>query len=141
MYRIIFIFLILVLIFIGCRQASETVVFDVPPGSYAYFGYDTSSTLVAKGWFMFEYEDSEHIKGKWELRKMGNLENIGPQDGGGQLVSIVSDTLVSMNLQPNFADNNIILIGKIDNKYIYGKWQWITFSGITNWGNFNSQKN
>jgi len=141
MYRNIFILALLLFIINGCKQASDSVFFDVPPGSYAYFGYDTSSTLVAKGWFKFEYEDSENIKGKWKLRKMGDPGNIGPQDGEGELVGMVSDTSVNINLQPNFADNNIILTGKIDNKYIYGKWQWVTFTGITNWGNFNSKKN
>ena len=141
MKRRILVLILLLLIFNGCKQSSETDIFDVPQGSYAYFGYDSSSTLVAKGWFIFEYEDSENITGIWKLRKIGDHGNIGPQEGEGELVGMVSDTSVSINLQPNFADNNIILTGKIDNKYIYGKWQWVTFTGITNWGNFNSKKN
>ena len=141
MYRIIFILVLSLLIFNRCKQASETVVFDVPQGSYAYFGYDTSSTLVAKGWFKYEYEDSVNIKGHWKFKKIGNPGNIGPQDGEGELVGMISDTSVSINLQPNFADNNIILVGKFDNKYIYGNWQWVTFAGITNSGKFNSMKN
>jgi len=67
--------------------------------------------------------------------------NIGPQDGEGDLIGSVSDTSIYINLQPNFVDNNIILTGIIDNKYIYGKWHWATFAGITNQGNFNSKKN
>jgi len=124
-----------------CKNVSETILFDVPDGTYAYFSYDSSSTLVAKGWFKFEHEDSANIKGIWEIKKVGNPGNIGPQDGEGELVGMISDTSVSINLHPNFADNNIILAGKIDNKYIYGKWHWATFAGITNWGSFNSKKN
>ena len=129
------------MIFTGCEQISETVFFDVPPGSYAYFGYDTSSTLIAKGWFKFEYEDSVRIKGHWQLKTIGNPGNIGPQDGEGELVGTKTDTSININLHPNFADNNIILLGKINRKYIYGKWQWATFARLTNWGNFNAKKN
>ena len=141
MLRIIFIIILLLLIFNACKQTSETVVFDVPQGSYAYFAYDTSSTLVAKGWYKFEYVDSVNIRGNWDLNKIGNPGNIGPQDGEGELIGTVTDTSICINLQPNFADNNIFLTGKFHNKYIYGKWQWATFVGITSWGSFNSKKN
>ena len=136
-----FVFIVFCIFSFHCKNAGESVLFDVPPGSYAYFGYDSSSTLVAKGWYKFEYEDSVNISGNWKLTKIGDPGNIGPQDGEGQLVGSITDTSIHINLQPNFADNNIILVGKFDNKYIYGNWQWATFAGITNWGSFNSKKN
>ncbi len=125
----------------ACEQVSESAGFDVPAGSYAYFGYDTSTTLIAKGWFKIEHEDSVNIKGIWKINKIGNPENIGQHAGEGELVGTILDTSININLHPNFADNNIILLGKIDRKYIYGKWQWSTFAGVTNWGNFNAKKN
>lgn len=125
----------------SCKYGGETIFLNVPTGCYAYFGYDSSSTLIAKGWFKFEYEDSAKIKGNWKIETIGNPSNVGPQDGEGELVGSHTDSSIYMNLHPDFADNNVILIGKINNKYIYGNWRWVTFAGITNSGNFNSKKN
>jgi hypothetical protein len=140
-YRIISTFTLIVITFNACEQVGESVFFDIPKGSYAYFGYDTTSTLIAKGWFKIENEESGEIIGKWHLEKTDNFKNYGPQDGEGDFIGTLNDTSISINLHPDFADNNIILLGKIDKKYIYGKWQWITFIGVTNWGNFNAKKN
>ncbi len=140
-YKIFSTLILSLMIFNSCEQVGETVLFDVPPGSYAYFGYDTSSTLIAKGWFIIENQESGEITGRWRLEKTGNSGNFGPQEGEGELLGTLTDTSININLHPNFADNNIILLGKIDKKYIYGKWQWATFAGITNWGNFNAKKN
>jgi len=59
----------------------------------------------------------------WHFEKASNSGNFGPQDEKGDLVGTLTDTSININLHPNFADNNIILLGKIDKKYIYGKWQ------------------
>jgi len=140
-HNIISISTLLIIMFSACEQVGESMFFNVPQGSYAYFGYDTSSTLIAKGWFKIENQESGEITGRWHLEKTGNSGNFGLQEGGGELVGTLTDTSININLHPNFADNNIILLGKIDKKYIYGKWQWATFAGITNWGNFNAKKN
>ena len=129
------------LIFSSCEQIGESRIFDIPPGSYAYFGYDTTSTLITKGWFKIENIDSNEITGIWHFEQIGNSGNFGPQDGEGDLIGTLTDTSIYINLQPNFADNNILLLGKVDKKYIYGEWQWATFAGVSNRGNFNAKKN
>ncbi|MBN2426634.1 MAG: hypothetical protein JXR46_12300 [Calditrichaceae bacterium] len=46
-----------------------------------------------------------------------------------------------MELNPKYKDNNMYLEGIISDEYIEGKWYWIPFSGITNWGIFKASKN
>jgi hypothetical protein len=141
MKRIYFVISILCVLSFQCKNAGETILFDVPKDSYAYFRYDSSHTLISKGWYKIEFMDSGKVSGTWYFEEVINSPNHGPQNGEGEFVGSYTDTSIAINLHPQYADNNIILNGKIDNQYIYGDWQWITFAGISNRGKFNSKKN
>ena len=100
-YRNLLILFVSCLISFNCEQIGESVFFDVPPGSYAYFGYDTTSTLIAKGWLIIENDESGEITGRWHFEKTGNSGNFGPQDGEGKFAGSLTDTSININLHPN----------------------------------------
>ncbi len=123
----------------GCRDAgteSGPPQVPVPSGTYSYAAYDSSGTAVISGWFTIAHIDSSAITGDWHFRAIGSPVNIGPHAGDGKLAGTLSGGVLQVNLQPNFADNNILLHGSTSSTGIEGTWTWISFIGPTNRGSF-----
>ncbi|MBN2413530.1 hypothetical protein JXQ31_17765 [candidate division KSB1 bacterium] len=112
-----------------------------PPGSYSYQSYDSLGIQIVYGWLKIESIDSVYIKGSWQLTSLNNRNNIGPQVGEGMLLGYIEGTSISMELNPQYKDNNLSLVGIIENNCIEGKWYWMSYSGVTNWGTFKAVKN
>ena len=53
---------------------------------------------------------------------------------------MIQGTSISMNLNPGWADNNVVLSGTVEKDRISGKWTWITFVGPTAEGTFEAIK-
>jgi len=55
-------------------------------------------------------------------------------------ISVLTNEILWMELNPDFRDNNVFLQGKPEiNKYT-GKWFYFSFIGPTNWGSFEAVK-
>jgi hypothetical protein len=67
--------------------------------------------------------------------------DIGPQVGEGSLIGSIINSSISIELNPQFRDNNLGLAGTINDNIIEGKWYWSSFPGLTNWGTFKAIKN
>ena len=104
--------------------------------SFVYTGYDSSGIKIITGTLTFFFNDSITYSGTWQLRQIGNPSKIGPQTGSGDFVGGVTDSLVWVNLNPNYADNNVHLSGKLENESYTGTWQYVSFIGVTNQGTF-----
>ena len=85
--------------------------------------------------------DSVTIEGSWLLEKLINRDDLGPQFGEGELIGRIKDSSIWMELNPQFRDHNLGLIGTISDSHIDGKWYWVSFPGVTNWGTFKAEKN
>jgi len=133
LYLVFFISLLL----IHCRQSIE----PVSPGTYHYTSYDSSGTVIVKGWFTMDLSDSSNISGEWHFKAISNSKNIGPQIGNGNLVGRVHDRQIWIELNPKFKDNNLQLVGKLFDDGISGRWLWISFIGVTSSGTFEAVKN
>jgi hypothetical protein len=129
-------------ILFSCNEENSSIGFEPgPAGSYSYLAYDSLGTPVVSGWLKFEHSDSVKIEGTWQLEKLVNRDDLGPHSGEGELVGQINNFSITMELNPQFVDNNLRLAGTISDNYIDGKWYWISFVGITNWGNFKAKKN
>jgi hypothetical protein len=115
--------------------------------SYAYSAYDTTGRLLVTGKLQIGIQDtglvSRKIRGNWELARRPGIDpgETGPQDGKGSLVGTLSgDEMdgISMNLNPSFVDNNVILHGSIGQSKITGTWSWIGYPGIIAEGPFTA---
>lgn len=113
----------------------------IPEGAYAYMGYDSIGIKIVEGWISFDFVDSTTISGEWELDKIGDPKNIGPQVGTGQLGGNVQNSQIYLNLNPNFIDNNIFLASPYDNHKLEGEWTYAGFPGVINYGSFVAEKN
>lgn len=136
--KLITVFFIMLLAF-ACRESSS-ITGPVKSGSYNYQSFDTLGNLLASGSMIIAQIDSVHLKGSWQLIKVQNRQDIGPQQGYGSLYGTLSDSMVVIDLNPDFRDNNVILTGTVNGKRIDGKWAWISFIGETNWGRFAAVK-
>jgi hypothetical protein len=109
-------------------------------GNYNYTAYDSLGSIAAEGTLTFEMKDSLSITGEWEIKKVENPQNIGPQVGKGELVGGLNDGTLWIELNPDFRDNNVFLQGKLEKNKYNGKWFYSSFIGLTNWGRFEAQK-
>ena len=126
----------------SCEKDDSPIGFEPgPPGSFTYESYDTLGIQIVYGWLEYELVDSVKIEGSWKLNSLSTRTDIGPQVGEGKLIGHIEGTSISMELNPQFRDNNLSLVGKINNNRIEGKWYWMSYIGVTNWGTFKAMKN
>jgi hypothetical protein len=129
----IFVIIFSAFILFSCKdkivQPENTALFN-------YSGYDSSNTLISEGWLKINFEDSTKITGEWHIKKLNNSQNTGLGDESGSLIGGTNNKSVWLNLNPDYVDNNLFLVGVLSKNKFEGNWQWITFAGITNSGNF-----
>src|SRR5437868_2341095 len=91
-----------------------------PTGEYQYAGYATNGDKIVEGRLSITSveprrinEEAFEIKGNWQLNRIDDPEKIGPQTGTGELLGSIEKGEISIDLNPNMNDNNVILRGKI----------------------------
>ncbi len=125
----------------GCRDLGEgpgTTRQPVPAGTYSYTAFDSSNAVVVRGWFTLAYTDSVSVVGEWHFQAVGNPRNIGPQVGADSLAGRLHGGTLSVNLQPHYMDNNVLLDGTLLGTGYAGTWSWISFIGLTSQGTFSA---
>jgi hypothetical protein len=141
-HRIAVVVLFVFLPGLNCTDISINSGFSgpIPRGAYAYSSFDSVGAPIVNGWLTMVFSDSGSISGEWHLRSIGNPEGIGPQTGDGVLIGGTEDTLVWVELNPQFRDHNLELRGSLNGTQYHGRWLWISFVGVTNSGPFNAVK-
>lgn len=135
-----FLFLSIIILALLNACMKENPAEAVPVGAFQYRAYDTNGTLIIQGWMTLNTSDSAHVRGEWHFNKVGNPSNIGPHFGDDSLSGGFYQSRLSLNLNRQFADNNVILIGEITNLSFKGDWKWIGFPGQLNHGTFEAVK-
>ena len=117
-----------------------------PLGDYDYTSYDGKGDKVVQGRISITSselrrigsEQTTQLKGNWELKKVGNQEHIGLQEGKGELIGSIDKGEIYLNLNPNISDANVVLRGKIEGKRFHGTWSFIGYAGPTIKGTFEA---
>ena len=125
------------LLIFSCKTNSDPFT---DSDTYAYTAWDSSAQKIATGQLSLIFIDSTTIQGSWHLRKLTGAARGGPQNGTGALIGKRNGSQIFLNLQPQTVDNNIYLQGEFTGSKITGTWQWITFAGISDNGNFEAIK-
>lgn len=107
---------------------------------YRYTAYDNNHDLVVSGWFTLDESDSTSISGEWSFTGDENDTDFGPQIGSGNFIGGRESTAIWINLNPEWADNNVFLQGVQDGNSITGDWIFVGFPGEINRGRFNAVK-
>ena len=123
-----------------CDKDNSINGIKIPNGAYAYTGYDSTGVKIVRGWIKFDFNDNTTISGEWELDKIVDPQNIGPQVGSGNIIgSLVNDQL-HLNLNPQFIDNNVFLTCPYNDQKLEGHWFYSGFPGIINYGSLVAEK-
>ncbi len=136
----LFVPLILLLIMFAHCDKNPFADDDPPKGAFSYTGYDSANAKIVTGWIKVSLVDSTELTGEWELKKVGQSENIGPQVGSGKLSGLLTDSVAQINLNPDWIDNNVFLLFDWDAENIDGTWQYVGFPGVLNHGSFSATK-
>jgi len=110
------------------------------PGTYSYKAYNSSGVLAVSGTMTLAVVDSGSVSGTWTFVAVLRSERVGPQTGTGRLAGVVEKSSVSINLNPDWKDNNVFLLGTLSPDRIAGRWMWSTFSGPTAEGTFEATR-
>lgn len=112
-----------------------------PSGSYTYRAFDSAENQIVTGWMTINFDLENNIRGEWHFTSIGNPQNIGPHTGNGQLEGSRDNGVIWINLNPDWADNNVFLKDTVDNEIFSGHWEYAGFAGIINSGTFTTTRN
>jgi len=119
-----------------------------PVGDYQYTGSDKKGDKIVEGRLSItsvesrriKSEETIQIKGNWQLNKVGNQEQIGPQVGSGELDGSIIEGEIYLDLNPNISDSNVILRGTIEGRRFHGTWNFKGYAGTINQGTFEATR-
>lgn len=129
----------------SCKDSGKAVVSTPDPGgipaTYSYRAYSSQGPLVVVGTLTLAKTDGSLLSGTWAFEAVSLGDKVGPQLGAGKLAGSIQGTTISINLNPGWADNNVILTGTFGQDRITGTWTWVTFAGPTAQGRFEAVEN
>ena len=124
-----------IFLFVGCNDDDE----GAQTGSYQYTAF-LNNTPVVEGTIQIDSLNTQNVSGHWDFHAVGDERNdIGPQIGSGDFTGSFDGAAISINLNPQMADNNVILIGTFSGNAIRGEWSFSGFAGVINHGPFMAQ--
>ena len=105
---------------------------------YLYIGYDHLGKQIVKGLLTIVRGDSNSLSGTWQLEATGDPSGIGPQVGSGRLIGAFGADRIWLGLNPDYADNNVMLMGRSLGPVIVGTWEYVGFPGVLARGTFRA---
>jgi hypothetical protein len=94
-----------------------------------------------RGLLWLARDDSGQIAGRWQLELIHPTASpIGPQVGEGELLGMIEEEAFWINLNPEYADNNVYLLGTLGDDALEGVWQFLGFPGVLGSGTFEARK-
>lgn len=134
----LYILILFVILFYACTENSPTIS---TTDTFKYIGYDSIGNIINYGTLTIEQDTTSIIKGRWHFVSASNNDEFGPQFGMGNCIGgFNSENELWLNLNPEFADNNVFLIGEVSGDNYTGRWDYSTFIGSTNYGTFTARK-
>jgi len=109
-------------------------------GALQYKGYDKDGNAVVHGWLFLDVRESADIDGEWYLERVGEPGDIGPQLGLGPLRGRREGTNLYVNLNPSYAELNVLLSGTYNGTTYKGKWSYSTIRGLAKEGTFEAAR-
>jgi hypothetical protein len=97
--------------------------------------------LVAGSLRLVVHDDSI-VAGTWSIDWVPGADTtarVGPQVGSGTFAGEqLADGAVHLNLNPSYADNNVLLSATVTRDGLAGEWSWSGFPGVLGSGPFTA---
>ena len=135
---LLILFMIAIIFAFTCSEGPPT---SSSTNVYKYTGYNAAGNKIISGLLTIEQDTAFVVTGTWKFEPIGNCDNVGPQLGEGNCIgSLDSGKTLWLNLNPDMADNNVILAGNFENEHYAGTWSYYGFPGLINHGTFEAHK-
>lgn len=112
-------------------------------GRLDYRGYSASGEQVLRGSIQLEFHDDTTVTGSWSIAWVAGADTtqpVGPQVGTGALVGTRHGDTLRLELNPQFADNNVGLRAVATGSGWRGEWEWSGFPGLMSRGRFTASR-
>ncbi|MEO8031988.1 MAG: hypothetical protein ABJC74_11585 [Gemmatimonadota bacterium] len=132
---------ILLLLLAAACSSGSPMAGGLPLNEFHYVGRSPAGMAVLDGRLHLDYRDDSTVSGSWEIRWLPGADTTlqaGPQVGSGQLSGRWHGTTLVLDLNPNYADNNVILSALPVGNGWSGTWAWATIGGIETEGHFTA---
>ena len=133
---------LLCLSLIGCTDKGDQPADNLHPAGtslvYGYKAFNTKGDLAVSGTLVLTSSDSGSVSGTWAFVAILPSEKVGPQIGTGTVAGTRQHSSIWVNLNPGWADNNVILQGTVATDRIIGRWSWSSFIGTAAEGTFEA---
>jgi hypothetical protein len=133
-------FLLLPLLLLMASACEDLGPREGVAGVYRYTAYDDQGSLVITGELFFRRMDSTMVSGTWRFSASGSPEGLGPQIGEGNFLGNIQGGQMSLDLNPQYRDHNVILTGTITETRYEGEWMWVGYGGPIESGTFEAEK-
>jgi hypothetical protein len=109
-------------------------------GTYRYTAFHSGAAVV-EGFLHFDELTVSRVSGRWELSRTGlsNVE-VGPQVGTGRFEGSFDGAILSIDMNPGVADNNVFLSGTFQGNTLRGEWSFTGFPGPISQGTFIAER-
>ncbi len=122
----------------GCTDQGNPPSAPVHYDTYAYRATTDSGRVLVQGWFTLIADESTSVHGEWNFTAVAETTGFGRQFGTSTLTGAKRGSQLDLNLNPAYADNNVMLSGSSNDSGYAGTWTWITFAGPTARGPFTA---
>ena len=110
-------------------------------GSLRYEATTMDGQSLLLGQLTLEIHADSTILGTWTIQWAPGADTtveVGDQIGSGMLSGRQSENQASIDLNPGFADNNVVLVAPSVNQELAGTWYWSTIAGSRTQGLFTA---
>ncbi len=112
-------------------------------GTFDYVAFDEEGARVLEGQLVLDVTRSGAVTGTWEVDWAEGADQstpVGPQVGSGSLAGTITGGSITVDLNPQVADDNVELEGTLGGAGIAGMWQHVTLAGPSGSGTFTATK-
>ena len=110
---------------------------------YYYRATADDQVPLLEGRITLELIGSSKISGEWRIGWIDGVDQgggVGPQLGRGALRGDLQDGRFYFDLNPQMADNNVLLAGDWGDGDLSGTWGWVGIGGIILQGGFTLER-
>lgn len=112
-------------------------------GGFEYSAFIVPGQPILQGRINLEFPDDSTVTGTWTIAWADGADTtleVGPQVGIGRLVGTRHADTIVIQLNPDFADNNVGLLAVTTADGWRGEWEWVAFAGPRSRGPFTASR-